>query len=322
MIRLPAIQFNLESEGMELLEVPEMEMITRALRRGTMMAAEAVRKLWIEIAMEEPHFRGSGAYLQGLRGEGTVKVEKEPTVNGRYFEMVVSVINTAKHAQIIEEGHGAFHLPSKINWNRTDGSIKRSEKTGKPYLSIPLKHRAYVSQATAEKRGYLPSTLKAMMPQQIHKQAKALGFTTRLREGPIHNKKGQFVAADRYGHPADPAQRRLTRDPGRTGFKTTKQGEHYEERRSERTIGRDRSGALTNPEWKTSKWSGLFRTGSTGHSGFMTIRTITPDSKGWNIPAQPGYGFAHKTSTMAARHNIVLSLVKAGVEEVLTGGVG
>lgn len=38
------------------------------------------------------------------------------------------------------------------------------------------------------------------------------------------------------------------------------------------------------------------KSGPKGHSSFITIRTITPNSPGWNIPAQTGHGVARQVA--------------------------
>ena len=72
------------------------------------------------------------------------------------------------------------------------------------------------------------------------------------------------------------------------GHGFTGHNEQVVERRSARVVGRDDQGVMLNPTWKSSRFHGLFKTGPAKHTQYMTVRTVTPNSKGWNIPAQAG----------------------------------
>ncbi len=320
MIRLPPIIIEIEVDRPDVLNEPPIELFTRALRRGAMLAAGYIAGgLWPAIAMEAG-LRSTGAYIRGIQQSGRITVVQEPALKSGMFEMVIEIVNTDPKASIVEDGHGAFHLPSKIDWGRTTGSIKRT-KEGKPYLHIPFRHRAAASMKTIKDQGYLPSTVKAMMPSEIYKQAKQLAFTTKQHQGRQYSqqfgREGQFVAADRYNWGG-----RLKRSPGRTGFHQSRTGQHYEERRSSRSVGRDRHGMLVNPAWSSSKYAGMFRAGGgSTQTSYHTIRTITPDSLGWNIPATPGYGIARKVASKLKEHDHVRELFELGVMEVLGGKV-
>lgn len=50
-----------------------------------------------------------------------------------------------------------------------------------------------------------------------------------------------------------------------------------------------------------SKLEGMFKGGSRGHSQYMTIRTITPNSK-WIIPAQEGHFFTKRVAEWSLPH--------------------
>lgn len=54
------------------------------------------------------------------------------------------------------------------------------------------------------------------------------------------------------------------------------------------TAGPSRGRLVHAPGQQTSIFEGLRRQGAKGHSQYMTFRTMTPSSPGWNIPAQPG----------------------------------
>ncbi len=50
-----------------------------------------------------------------------------------------------------------------------------------------------------------------------------------------------------------------------------------------------------------SKLEGMFKGGSPGHTQYMTMRTITPNSK-WIIPAQEGHFFTRRVAVWALPH--------------------
>jgi len=317
-VPLPPLELTIELENPEALQDPPMELFQRAMQRGTMLAAETAKAIWMDVAVNQFHLRTEGNYLRGIESEGNIRVVKAPTSTGAQFEMVVEIVNTDPQASIIEEGHAAFSLPRKIDWGRTDGSIKTGKK-GNKYLHIPFKHRAYASETVRTQAGYLPASRKAMMPAEIYDQAKALVFTKADRVGPIYNKRGQFVAADRYNW--EKGQRRLKRVAGHTGYKRSKTGEWYEERRGEQRVGRDKHGDLVNPEWKSSRYAGMIRANTAGQTEYFTIRTLTPDSPGWNIPARPGLFIAQRVASILGNNRGVQEALVQGVNEVLGGAL-
>jgi hypothetical protein len=249
------------------------------------------RALWIRRA-QDLRVRDSGAYLRGIE-QATVSLVEE-TETDDLIRVVYELRNSAPHAQIVEDGHGAFHLPSRINWSGP--RVKRS-RDGTPYIHVPFEHAAFQSPSQRRDSGMTIATLKRMLPEDVYRKAVKLVATMPKREGPIYRQlyRGpagrQFVAADRYtrgGHLHD-------KTPG-PRFTVGPDGVAVETWRGERTVqGRDRNGRrLTNPAWQTSRFDRLFKSGPKGHSKYLTIRTITPNSRGWNIPAQTGLGIARQ----------------------------
>ena len=85
-------------------------------------------------------------------------------------------------------------------------------------------------------------------------------------------------------------------------------------------VGRDGAGnPLVNPAWGSSKFDGMFKAGSPGHAQYMTIRTITPNSPGWNIPAQAGLYIAARVSKMAESSDELRDLVLGAMLASLEG---
>lgn len=73
--------------------------------------------------------------------------------------------------------------------------------------------------------------------------------------------------------------------------------------------------------WKVSKYEGLFRThmptpGGGRHTWYMTIRTITPQSKGWFIPSMPALKLSEKAMQRAkpAIDDVLHAAIEADVE--------
>lgn len=79
-----------------------------------------------------------------------------------------------------------------------------------------------------------------------------------------------------------------------------------------------RGGRRVNPAWGSSKYEGMFRTEHQGSKGvrsseYMTIRTITPDSRGWNIPAMHGKHIVDRVGTVMAQDEQSATLIATAV---------
>jgi hypothetical protein len=165
---------------------------------------------------------------------------------------------------------------------------------------------------------------RTMMPAEVHAAAKRLAFRQPQNVGPVHNASGQFVAADRYKWSSLNAPKRIHRDqvePDRYRMDSKGDGEIFSERRGATTVYKNDGTTLgTNPAWKTSKFQGLFKTGAKGHASYMTIRTITPTSAGWNIPAQAGKHIARRVAAFAQSDNTLQEIVASGIRGAFGGG--
>lgn len=310
---------DVDVEAVERLAGQEHDRVLFALRSAAFLAGQWIRGVWTRVA-QGVDARRTGAYIRGIQDNGIVRIVSSGENHAEEFEVVVEVVNTAPHASFVEEGHSAFHLPSVINWGATGGRIKRT-KDGVPYMHIPFRHRAYADAAAREEQGLTSATRRAMMPEHIYHAAKKLTFTQSLGVGPIHSPSGQFIQADRYkwGTRLDRSGSTPRFIMGGHGVGAGGPGEPgYEEHRSARVVGRDANGnPLLNPAWQNSKYHGMFRSGSRGHSSYMTIRTITADSKGWNIPAQQGLFIAEKVARHAEGSEELRGIIEAAVGAAL-----
>lgn len=328
MIPPPPLAITVELEGVLDLIADDRdarEVAFTALRRGAFLGAEFIRAVWSRVAGALDIRGGFGddghvTYQQGIQSAGIV-LEQERTSGGDYA-IELSITNSSPHAQLVEEGHAAFHLPDVIDWSATGGSIKRGPHG--PYLHIPFRHSAYASAGSRTEQGYTYAAKRAMMPKDVSQAAARLSRTIRLNQGRVYRdtlardldvgrRRGplverQFVQADRYSW-----GRRLRRDTT-PGIRIGPDGVGYEEHRGARAVGRGAGGRmLENPAWKTSKFEGLFKSGPKGHTSYMTIRTITPHSRGWNIPAMAGKYVARKVA-----HELTYGETAAELERIVT----
>lgn len=253
------IRVGIQVEGR--LPNPPAGAVERAFRSATMDVARFAQGLWIRRA-QTLDVRATGDYIRGIQ-QGEVR-ETAATGSGAGLAAEVEVVNRSEHASFVEDGHSAFSLPKAIDWN---GPKVRRSVNG-PYLRIPFRHSPYQTPGQRKRSGTTRATLARMLPPALTRQARALGPGQRL---------------ERHTSPHIALGR--TRESS------------FEEHRSARFAGRDRQGnALINPAWKSSKVHGLFKTGAKGHHRYMTIRTITPRSLGWNIPAMHGKGVARQVA--------------------------
>ena len=294
---------NLDTAGLEAALDAEGPLLM-VMDSAVLQVAQAIQATWVGVA-QRLKIRASGAYIAGITGDGSVRIIQNATSEGGVISAVVDVVATAPHSKIVEDGHVAFHLPSKINW-ATSPRVKYSKK-GVPYLNIPFSHSAYASPEKAEAQGLTTATLRRMMPVEVYNEAKRLTRTVRQKVGPIYDAKGQFLAADRYSRGG-----RLIGGPS-SGFFQSKTGALFENRRGARAVSR----GMVNPAWQSSKFSGLFKGGPKGHSEYTTIRTITPNSPGWNIPAKQGLGVARMVASVVPQH--IQGLLSAAISGALGG---
>jgi hypothetical protein len=241
-------------------KIPTEAEIRAGVKAATRTAALFAQALWRQRA-QDLGVRRTGAYLAGIQNAAidTTHEHDSATATSIGFE----IVNLAPHAGIIENGHPAFSLAQAIHW---DGpKVKRGKKG--PYLMIAFRHNAYQAPEQLDRSGATYGTRRAMLPSDIYDRAKALGPKQRLH----HEMAGPAVLG---GPEAIDAWRGARAVQGRT-----KQGNK-----------------LSNPAWKGSKYHGLMRKCAKGHSQYLTIRVITPQSAGWNIPARMGLHIARQVA--------------------------
>jgi hypothetical protein len=331
-IGLPPLALTLEIEGDFGLEDPtKVQTALQAFRQAAVLAAEFVRGVWLTVAASmdiRGGFGGAGAtsYIQGIRA--AVAVIESEAIGPWSAEIVVALSNTSPHAAFVEDGHAAFSLVRAIDWGSTSGRIKRGPKG--PYLHIPFRHSVFQTDAALDAGGATYGARKAMMPRDVTREARKLAATIRQNTGPIYRPLPgggrQFVAADRYkwgGRLDRPGSTAIQVAPSQVSPTGRPFAVAMQERRSARLVGHDAAGApLVNPAWKTGRFDNLFRTSQPkGGSTYMTIRTITPNSMGWNIPAQLG---RHVVQRVAAglRSGIGAAELQRIVTEPFVAGLG
>jgi len=302
---------------------PDIDALLAGFQRALYAIADVAKGLWIARA-GALGIRHTGRYIAGI--EAAVPVITTTQQAGKWVGSI-AVTNRAPHASIVEDGHGPFSLAQAIDWARIDGKVKRT-KDGRPYLHIPFRHYRYADADTRARTGMTVHAIKAMMPEHIDRAAAQLERTVaqnagRRREwrrwvGPSGSgRRGTAAYFGSSPHPYYAAngqqyQQHLAMDRYRWGGRLRRPGSSpvfimggpgvsaggpgepgYTEHRSARAVG----GGLVNPAWGSSKFEGLFKAGPKGHTQYMTIRTITPDSRGWNIPAQAGHGVARQVAS-------------------------
>lgn len=267
--------------------------LAMAIERGALFAGEYVKQVWGIAALELGAF-DTGEYRNGVTDEGRIEISRSPS-GGTTIGIDLIVTNTAPHASIVEEGHGAFRLADKIDWGNTGGSIKVGA-SGRPYLHIPFRHTA-PGQAGG---GMTKSASKAQMPHSVYQNAKRQMWRVANNAGPVRGPQGQFRQRDTYRTESfgQNGPTRMTRGETSTAFAPDpRTGQLVQERRGARIVAAGRRGNdMVNPEWKSSRFEGMIKTGGPGHTRYLTIRTLTPDSDGWNIPAMMGYYVAARTA--------------------------
>lgn len=315
------------------LAAPGEDTVRAALLGAASMAGELARQTWAAMALEVGAY-DTGGYQQGIK-TGEVKITAPPDDGAATFEVVVEVVNRAPHASIVEEGHGAFALPERIDWTSGGGSIKIN-KDGRPYIHVPFRHTTG-DGAGGPSDGETRSAAKARMPSEVYEAARGLAWRVPNRAGPLRRqgpdllppRPGLFMQRDSYrwdtfGRPV--TGHALSRGTPSTAFTADpRSGQLYQERRPARLVGvgtDDAGRPMRNPEWKSSRYEGLFRTGGPGHSSYMTVRTLTPDSEGWRIPAQAGYYVAAKTATALGSGPELGDLFASALTGALAGATG
>jgi len=290
---VPMPSFGVQVSGE--FPAPDLARARMALEAEMRSVGTFIQQLWVAVAQRRDVNR-TGAYLDGIKREGAITISM--TGDEHRLSGEVTVTNDAPHARFVEDGHGAYHLPDRINW--AGAKVKISSKTGRRYMHIPFRHFAYAKPKKATDSGLSTHTIKQMMPPTVYNRAEQLKASTQLLQGPQYDTKGRYHAADKY----EWGDRLHV--SGSEGFKVDpKVSQPFEHQRSAHTVPNVRMsdgsiGQRTNPAWQAPKHEGMFRTPRQpgGGSRYYTIRTITQDSPGWNIPARAGKHIAADVATI------------------------
>lgn len=235
-------------------------------------------------------------------------------------ELACAVLNVSPHAEVLERGHGGYHLPSVIDWGAAEGrgTAKRT-KEGRRYLTIAFRH--YTSGSAAG--GISSARARAMMPTTVSRAARTLHGLTEPRPGrdPIALRSDREraeaaraavalrAAGTRLSRPYELLAQMFPNAGGRgpSYFDMAQRARHEEGQPGytwrSRTYEGLRPRVQTNPA-----------TGRTS-SAYQTLRTLTEDSTGWFVPPMPGRAIAART--VAAVTPIVRTLVADAAREDL-----
>jgi hypothetical protein len=225
-----------------------------SLFQAMRQAAQIVQQHWQGMVQRLLPTAGTrDAYGRGLGAQ-------EPPVVETPSGLATQVINSAPAAPSIEQGRGAYHLPSRIDWGRTPAA--RRTRAGRPYLLIPFRH--YSAQRGSRAQAGSAAARRNMLARPVYDVARLLRPGQYLTAGPS---RGRAVHAPGL-HPYVPRLPQNIR-PGYT---------HAAAQERLRRVPGPRSGS----------------------GSYLTFRTMTPDAPGWWIPAQPPRPIASEAARTAA----------------------
>lgn len=309
-------------------------------RAAVWRAGEIVRQEWVRLAGVAVG-RASGEYVDALGAQQAVVYPYDGDA------LAIGIVNDAPHAGLIEWGFEAFNLASKIKWGQTPGAKKN--KRGGWYINIPFRHYTPGGKTPAARRGAMPSSVyqvaKHLQPGQRlttdaarilagqHQDVRAeyargmAGGVGRLvavqsvKEQEVRwQALGMTSTVTRPGTQLAPASARTRALMGKSKPKSAASLIGGLE------IARKGGGPVPDPNRKSASiFEGMFKNGAPGHTQYMTIRTITPQSS-WVIPSRPGAHLAEQAARAtdlpvriiledAFRTDVELHLLKS-----LTGG--
>ena len=289
---IPTIVFGMEQRGpMPAEHGADPDAIMQALRRRMLLVAQFIQAVWVAQA-QRMNVSNDGSYVRGISTDARIRTTFTQQGPDR-MQATVEVTNTAPHARLVEDGHAAFHLPSRIRW--FDPSLRVKHGKNGPYLHIPFRHYTPPEPGS----GATNTAIRHQMPDEVYQRARRLarrvptsgpvyaagGFTT--PDG--HRHAGQmFQQAHtyRWQHDRPNQSRRLSHGTGSPVITVGPDGVAEGSHRGARGV----AGGGVNPAWQANKYEGLMKTGPAGHTRYLTVRTITPQSKGWWIPARAGLG--------------------------------
>ena len=178
----------------------------QAMRRTLQAAAELVQRAWHNALRRAPLTTAERAvYGQGLQAAGRVDISPDGT------QARVTVTQMDPAVTSLEEGHPAYHLPSRINWAQSRAA--RRNKSGRYYLIIPFTHRA-PGGAGASRPGFQ----RSLMSYGVYGVARALQPGQRLTAGPSRGRAvhapGLRPYVPRYARNVRPGYTHAAREEG------------------------------------------------------------------------------------------------------------
>ena len=143
--------------------------------------ADLVVGEWTQFAIG---MSATGGYVRGLHAADSIMRDYEGD------PLCVVVRNVAPHAHFVDEGHGAFHLPSHIqHWRIT--------KKGKRIVTVPFRHATESAAPTGR-------MARAVMPDEVHQLAKALQGRPLKGLGDLYKQSKSYVYYRAQGWPGVP----------------------------------------------------------------------------------------------------------------------
>jgi len=269
---------NLEAELQGVID-----QIRNELGTALMDAAQYAKVSWLDRAQ----MKGvrSPQYNEGIEN-ATVELTSM-VAQGNVIVGSVSITNESKDAYRIEEGHEAFHLPSKIQWPTPK---TKTAKDGTRYIDVPFRHTAAAEEQQQVDKGYRRVSKAMMMPDDVYRYAKTLARTIRMNQGAQYDARGNYRAADKY----------RVEGSEQDAFVASRLSAAYQMLRTNSSglvTGRVGARSLHVPNL-AAKYQGMMKTHSEGHTEYMTIRRLTEKSTGWNIPALEGKHIAADVARM------------------------
>lgn len=250
----------------------------------------AVVFVWRELAKQH---NASGQYAAALTSQDALQY---PYLND---PLAVAVVNTAPHAEYVENGRAGFHLATR--WGSRGGKWKVG-RNGNLYAHVPFRVPTPIGDAV--KVVHLPGlSARFQGPRGLSSKAGRLGAAM---------PESVYARALKLRHYA------TTRDR-LTGlgdeYKQSKSYRYYEAAFGPMPESLEGEDGYT---WQASQFEGMFRTtGSTAagghHTEYMTIRTITPDSPGWFVPPSPALRLAERALEQSAAN--VRGIIEAAVAQ-------
>jgi hypothetical protein len=126
-------------------------------------AVALVQAHWIDLATQTLDPGEQGPYVRGLTRPTSVRLSQDG------WRLQGQIRNVAPMARWVETGHGAYHLPSRIDWGTAHA---RRNRQGRLYLIIPFRH--YSAQRGVRAQASSPRAQRAAMPRSVYTVAQRL----------------------------------------------------------------------------------------------------------------------------------------------------